>query len=164
MTVAYLGLGSNLASPQAKLRQAVTSLLFLSDTVILRVSSFYRSKPWGGIEQQPDFVNAVVAIATALTPTQLLTELKGIERVHGRRCAAVRWGPRELDIDILLYGGLVCVSDDLTIPHPHMQKRDFVIHPLLEIAPRLVLPNGIAVSVLAENCSQGQLCLLEAAG
>ncbi len=161
MTVAYLGLGSNLDSPLKQLQRALVSLLFLEQTNIKAVSSFYRSQPWGHVVDQPDFVNAVVCIETAFTPEALLHNLQSIERSHGRVRDGSRWGPRKLDIDILLYGNLVYNSAVLTIPHPYLQDRDFVVHPLLEIAPELVLPDGVSMLTVAESCLSDTLCKLE---
>lgn len=146
---AYLGLGANLNAPLAQLQAALKRLHESSQVQLLACSSFYASKPMGP-QDQPDYVNAVAAIQTDLTPNALLTLVQQIEleagRVRGRR-----WGERPLDIDILLYDDVCMTSDILSIPHPGLEKREFVLIPLAEIAPELCLPNGKSIADLAAN-------------
>lgn len=139
-TTAYIALGSNLANPLEQLQSAVQALNRLPQTEVSAVSSFYRSKPLGP-QDQPDFINAVAAIETALFPLDLLDRLQQIEQQQGR-VRLRRWGERTLDLDILLYGNLVLQSERLTVPHYDMNNREFVIVPLYEIAPQLCLPDG----------------------
>ena len=138
----YLGLGSNLSDPESQLHRAVAALSALPDSTFVTVSSFYHTAPMGP-QDQPHFVNAVAALDTCLSPEDLLCALQRIEQAQGRvrNQETVRWGPRTLDIDILLYGTLHIISETLQIPHPGLTERDFVLRPLLEIAPNLVLPS-----------------------
>lgn len=144
---AYIGLGANLDDPVAQIRRAVTALATLPDTAVAARSSLYRSPPMGP-RDQPDYVNAVAAIDTALAAEALLDALQHIERAHGRVRAGPRWGPRPLDLDILLYGERVIRGPRLTIPHPGLAERAFVLVPLAEIAPRLEVPGLGPVATL----------------
>ncbi len=152
MISVFIGLGSNLNEPRVQLQQALQELALLPLTQLVKVSCFYRSDAWGPVQAQPEFVNAVAELHTDLTPRELLTQLKCIEQQQGRDPHGLRWGPRSIDLDILLYGQIVLTEEDLTIPHPQLGERDFVIYPLLELAPDLVLPSGIKVQQLSENC------------
>ncbi|MBU2878896.1 2-amino-4-hydroxy-6-hydroxymethyldihydropteridine diphosphokinase [Aliiglaciecola lipolytica] len=146
--ISYIGLGSNLAEPDQQLQQALRAIDGLKNTHIKQCSSFYASKPMGP-QDQPDYVNAVVSIATRLAPSELLSSLQTIELTHGRQRKSERWGPRTLDLDIILYGNEQIRSDDLVVPHYGMKTREFVLYPLREIAPELVLPCGDSlVSIL----------------
>lgn len=129
--LAHLGLGSNLGDREAHLREAVASL----DEVVA-VSGAYESEPLGGPEQGP-YLNAVVALDTARSPRELLVECQRLEALAGR-VRTERWGPRTLDVDVLLVGDLVVVEDDLVVPHPRLWLRRFVLAPLAEVAPWLV--------------------------
>lgn len=131
----YLGLGSNLNSPQRQLRQALESIRALAQTYLVDTAEFMHNKAWGR-EKQPDFYNTVAAIDTRLTPFTLLKQCKRIERQHGR-ATRVKWGARTIDIDILLYGDRVINAPELKIPHPYILQREFVYKPLQEIAPDL---------------------------
>ncbi len=147
--LAYIGVGSNLDDPQRQVKRAITMLNDLPGCHVLRHSSLYVSAPFGGVEQA-DFVNAVVELETAVPPAILLSCLKELERSRGRDPAAERWGPRILDLDILLYGEQVVESAELQIPHAGIAERNFVLLPLREIAPDLVIPGlgslaGIAI-------------------
>ena len=134
---AYVGLGANLGDPQAALRQALRDLAALPQTQLVRASSLYRSAPVDS--SGPDYVNAVAEIRTALSPDDLLAELQGLEQAAGRERP---WpnAPRTLDLDILLYDELQLRGPTLTIPHPRMHERAFVLVPLAEIAPARVTP------------------------
>lgn len=136
--IAFIGLGSNLGESGDQLRRALTDLDALPGTRLLACSSLYRSAPVGFLDQ-PDFVNAVAKIATALTPQALLSALLNIERHYGRERTFPN-APRTLDMDVLLYGNLQLHEHGLTIPHPEMHRRAFVLLPLLEIAPDCVIP------------------------
>ena len=143
----YIGLGANLTAPMAQLQRAVVALQQLPDSQLVAVSSFYGSKPMGP-QDQPDYVNAVAAIDTRLLPEQLLDALQQIEQQQGRVRKAERWGPRTLDLDILLYGDHVISTERLTVPHYGLREREFVLYPLYEIAPTLSLPDGTVLSSL----------------
>ncbi len=136
---AALGLGSNLEQPREQLEQAVQSLQVLPRSRLLRVSRFYRTAPLGPPEQC-DYCNAVALIETGLAPLELLAQLQAIEDSQGRDRAGPHWGPRTLDLDLLTYGELLLEHPRLRIPHPELQKRDFALLPLAEIAPELLIP------------------------
>lgn len=135
MTDAYLGLGSNLGDREAMLRAAIAALDATPDVRVTAVSSLYETPPWGPVPQGP-YLNACVALDTTLSPRELLTLCLAIERDHGRE-RAIRWGPRTLDIDVLLYGDEAIDEEGLIVPHPRMTERAFVLVPLAEIAPEL---------------------------
>ena len=141
MEIAYIGLGSNLADPAAQVTRALTALGDLPQTRRLRASRLYRSAPWG-LREQPAFVNAVAALETALAPRALLDAVLEIERRAGRERGAERWGPRVLDLDVLLYGAQQVSEPGLSVPHPHLAERAFVLVPLAEIAPGLQVPGA----------------------
>jgi 2-amino-4-hydroxy-6-hydroxymethyldihydropteridine diphosphokinase len=130
---AYIGIGSNLDEPEHQVRHAIEALRALGDVAV--VSSLYRTAPWGKTDQ-PDFVNAVVALDTKLEPRPLLHGLKWLERDLGRVEDGERWGPRKIDFDILLYGDQEVHDNDLIVPHPRLRERAFALVPLVEIAPR----------------------------
>jgi 2-amino-4-hydroxy-6-hydroxymethyldihydropteridine diphosphokinase len=138
MTRAYLSIGSNLGGRVDNCIIAVAKLDHSRDLDILNISEVYETEPWGTAEtaaDQPDFMNAVVEIETQLTPHELLATCKGIEEMMGR-VPGERWGPRIIDLDILLYEELVIEDDDLILPHPRMHERRFVLEPLAEISPQ----------------------------
>jgi 2-amino-4-hydroxy-6-hydroxymethyldihydropteridine diphosphokinase len=135
---AYIGLGSNLGDREANLRQALEFLTQTPETTVVRASSLYDTEPVG-VEDQPHFLNAVALVETQLPPQQLLWNLMLIERRLGR-VRSHRWGPRTIDLDLLLYDDLVLDEGDLQIPHPAMSKRSFVLVPLVELEPLLVHP------------------------
>ena len=146
---AYVGLGSNLGERETLIRVAIEGLARLPETRLTMVSSLYDTEPVGELDQ-PNFLNAVVQLETALTARQLLWNLLLIERRLGRvRHAARRYGPRTIDLDLLLHGDLVIDTPDLRVPHPDFHRRAFVLVPLVEIEPRLVHPLlGLDVSEL----------------
>ena len=146
----YIGLGANLAQPLAQLQQAVASLRLLPASQLITVSSFYGSKPMGP-QDQPDYVNAVAALDTELPAEALLDALQLIEQQQGRQRKDERWGPRTLDLDILLYGDDIINSERLTVPHYGLKQREFVLYPLAEIAPNLRLPDGTVLSSLLQQ-------------
>lgn len=151
MTLAYIALGSNLRQPQNQLRKAVIALGALPRTRLEKVSSAYRSAAVGPGEQ-PDYLNAVALVATGLAPTELLDALQQVEREQGRT-REVHWGPRTLDLDLLLYGDKTIATPRLTLPHPRMHQRHFVLYPLREISGSgLALPDGTQIDRLLHEC------------
>ena len=147
---AFIGLGSNLEDPCSQLRRAFDDLAGLPDTRLVAHSSLYRSAPLGFAEQ-PDFINAVAKIETALTPQALLQALLQIEHRHGRE-RTFRNAPRTLDLDVLLYGDMQLHEHGLTIPHPQMHLRAFVLKPLLEIAPDVPIPGMGQAKAALDRC------------
>ena len=150
MEQVYVGLGSNLADPRAQVERASRALAALPQTRLVQRSRLYRSAPWGRADQ-PEFVNAVVALQTELTPRELLEALLKIERAAGRARDATRWGPRVLDLDILMFGDRLIDEPGLHVPHPHLHERAFVLLPLAEIAPDLIVPGYGRVDDLARR-------------
>ncbi len=143
MATVFIGLGSNLGDRVANIRMALEKLSSQPEIKIRAVSSFYLTKPVG-FQDQPDFVNAVAALETDLSPKEMLSVILKIENEMGR-VRNFKWGPRNIDIDILLYDNLVLDTRELKIPHPFMTERAFVMKPLAEIAPKLKLPDGRTV-------------------
>ncbi|MBV8659209.1 MAG: 2-amino-4-hydroxy-6-hydroxymethyldihydropteridine diphosphokinase [Burkholderiales bacterium] len=150
--IAYIGLGANLGDAAATLTDAIEALGRLPQSRLVRASSLYGSKPVGYLDQ-PDFINAVAAVETALAPHDLLDALLALESHFGRQ-RTFRNAPRTLDMDVLLYGNMTHHDDRLTVPHPRMLERSFVLVPLAEIAPDLTLPEGQQVVALAEGCDR----------
>lgn len=136
---AYVGLGSNLDHPARQIEAAFEALDALPGTRLIAQSGLYRSAPFGGVEQA-DFINAAAALLTELDARDLLLELKAIERARGREPGGVRWGPRVLDLDLLVYAGVEIDEPDLKLPHPGIAERNFVLLPLSELAPDLHVP------------------------
>jgi len=132
--VAYVGLGSNLADPRGQVRGALDELARLPGCILCARSSLYLTRPLGPVAQ-PDYVNAVAALATTRTAPDLLAALQGIEQAHGRVRGGLRWGPRTLDLDLLLFGEVKLSMPSLVVPHPELTRRAFVLVPLAEIAP-----------------------------
>lgn len=158
MVRAYIGLGSNLDDPVQQLHRALEGLTRLPQTQLVACSRFYRSTPLGP-QDQPDYVNAVAALDTDLPPAALLDALQAIEVGQGR-VRLRRWGPRSLDLDILLYGVAVLATPRLTVPHPGLTERSFVLYPLAELDPDLVLPDGRRLAELLAQCDSAGLELL----
>ncbi len=150
---AHLGLGSNLGDRRANLARAVEMIGRARDTAVAAESSLYATAPVG-VTDQPEFLNAVVEVRTCLEPGELLEACLGIERGLGR-VRSVRWGPRTMDIDILLIEGVVASGERLTLPHPRMTERAFVMVPLAEIAPGLVVGGLTAAEWAAGMDSTG---------
>jgi len=145
---AWLGLGSNLQGPETQVSTAIDKLARIDGVEMLQVSGFYRTPPWGD-ERQDDFVNAVAEVETSLEPVPLLRALQSVENDMGRTRGARRWGPRVIDIDLLLYGDLQFHSAELELPHPRMHERAFVLVPLCELDARLDIPGqGVAGDIL----------------
>ncbi|BCN92933.1 2-amino-4-hydroxy-6-hydroxymethyldihydropteridine pyrophosphokinase [Thiomicrorhabdus immobilis] len=151
----YIGLGSNLADPVEQLNIALESIASLPATQLIQTSSFYGSKPLGP-QDQPDFINAVCEIQTELTPADLLKELQTIELEQGR-IKKRHWGERLIDLDILLFGEEVIDTPDLIVPHSQITLRDFVLIPLAEIAPGLVIPQKGEISELISQLQESYL-------
>ncbi|MCG3201409.1 MAG: 2-amino-4-hydroxy-6-hydroxymethyldihydropteridine pyrophosphokinase [Gammaproteobacteria bacterium] len=151
---AFIGLGSNLEDPRRQIRTAIAELDALPYTCVAARSSLYRSDPMGP-PNQPDYINAVAAVDTILTPLALLDALMGVERSHGRIRHAERWGPRTLDLDLLVYGDRITSDARLTLPHPGIAERVFVLLPLLEIAPDLEIPGRGRAAALAAVLPDG---------
>jgi 2-amino-4-hydroxy-6-hydroxymethyldihydropteridine diphosphokinase len=146
-TVAFVGLGSNLAHPRRQIARAVAAIARLPQTRIVALSPNYATAPLACDGDQPDYVNAVVGLRTSLSPRALLTHLQAIERAQGRErdAATPRNSPRTLDLDLLLYGRFRIRLPWLTVPHPRMHERAFVLTPLLDIAPAITIPRrGLA--------------------
>jgi len=158
--LAYIGLGSNLNNPESQLKTAIEALAGLPQTRLQASSSLYRSAPMGP-QDQPDYLNAVVQLNTGLEPETLLDKLQGIEQAQGR-VRAQHWGPRTLDLDILLYGEGVVTTERLKIPHPGIAERSFVLYPLAEINGQLEIPGLGGVRSLLEQCSDTGLFRLPA--
>ena len=155
MTPGYLGLGSNIGDRRGHLRAAVDTLAG-HGVRVLRSSSTYETEPVGLVLDQPEFLNACLAIETAHGPEQLLDACKATEREVGRAAGGPRHGPRVIDVDLLLLGDAVYASDRLTLPHAEVRGRRFVIVPLLELEPSLTLPDGTRVSACLEALGDAQ--------
>jgi len=138
VTIAYVGIGSNLDQPVRQVEQALLELDRLPHTRVVKRSSFYRSAPVGHVSQ-PDFVNAVAQLETGIPAERLLAELQEIEARHGRQRSFAN-APRTMDLDVLLYGNSMLRTEKLTIPHPRMHERAFVLKPLVEISPEVSIP------------------------
>jgi 2-amino-4-hydroxy-6-hydroxymethyldihydropteridine diphosphokinase len=142
-TIAYVGLGSNLSKPIKQVQAAIDEIKKLEKSLVIKVSSLYLSKPMGP-QNQDDYINAVLALETTLTPLELLDALQLIENKAGRVRKENRWGARILDLDIILFGNEIINSERLIIPHYGMKKREFVLLPLAEIAADLIVPSSIS--------------------
>lgn len=152
---AWLGLGSNLQQPVSQLKDALGRLELVEDIQVLKTSALYRTPPWGD-DQQDDFINAVVQIETDLDPIPLLHVLQSIENKMGRQRSGRRWGPRLIDIDLLLYGDQQFESEELELPHPRMHERAFVLIPLCELDKTVTVPgHGVAHELLQQLDSCG---------
>lgn len=151
MITAYIGLGSNQGDPRAQVQQAFAELAGLPDTQLAARSPLYGSAPVDA-PGQPDFVNAVAAVETELSAAQLLEALLAIESRHGRE-RPHRNAPRVLDLDLLLFGETACVSPRLTLPHPRMHERAFVLRPLLDLDPRAEVPGRGSARELLRACA-----------
>jgi len=153
---AFVGLGGNLGDVAEAFASALARMDALPGTQLLRASRRYRTPAWG-LAAQPDFLNAVAMLETRLPARDLLGRLFEIERAHGRdRAGETRWGPRTLDLDLLLYGDAVIDEPGLRVPHPHLHERAFALRPLLEIAPRVSIPgHGPARDLPAAMAADG---------
>lgn len=151
----YVALGSNLDDPIRQIQQAIRAFANIPQTQLLKTSRLFRNPPLPSIEQ-PDFINAVAELETTLNAHDFLLALQQIEQQHNKK-PIVHWGPRTLDLDLLLYGDQCINTPGLTIPHPELTKRNFVLYPLAEIAPDLQLPNGKFLRDLLTTCSNAEL-------
>ena len=150
----FLGLGSNLGEREKFLDRSVNELKGLGENKVVWISPVYETEPYGK-KDQPAFLNAALQLETPLAPDELFIRIKAIEASLGR-IGGERWGPRELDIDILIYDGLVFEEGGLKVPHPDMENRNFVLIPLMDIAPDLVHPViGLTVTEMARRCNTG---------
>lgn len=156
----YVGIGSNLDQPEQQVRRALAALAGIPDTRLILCSSLYGSKPFGPVEQ-PDFVNAVAALLTRLAPLPFLQQLRGLEGQLGRSAPRERWGPRRIDLDLLVFGGERIESAELTVPHPQIAARNFVLYPLCELAPDLPIPGSARVRELAARVDSGGIWRLD---
>lgn len=150
MTFAYIGLGSNLSDPENQIKSAVADIENLANCTLTQVSSLYFSRPMGP-QDQPDYMNAVAEIDTSLSALSLLDKLQGIENKAGRIRKDNRWGPRILDLDILLFGDTTINTERLIVPHYGLKEREFVLIPLYEINHSLLLPSGESIKELRHN-------------
>jgi 2-amino-4-hydroxy-6-hydroxymethyldihydropteridine diphosphokinase len=155
MIRAYVALGSNLGNPVQTIEDAIDAMAALRGSLLKAISSLYRTAPVG-LRHQPDFINAVVALDTRLGPRDLLAELFALEARFGRE-RSVRNAPRTLDLDLLLHGDTVQDDPELTLPHPRMHERAFVLMPLAEIAPALVIPGRGPVAELLVACADQRI-------
>lgn len=150
MTLVYIALGSNLASPLTQVNAAIAALGAIPNSQIVAVSGFYRTPPLGP-QDQPDYLNAAVALETTLSPEALLDHTQRIELDQGRVRKAERWGPRTLDLDIMLFGEETITTPRLTVPHYDMKNRGFMLWPLFEIAPALRFPDGETLASVLDH-------------
>ncbi len=157
--IAYVGVGSNLSHPARQVEDALDQLTELEDAEMLSRSSLYRSSPLGGIEQ-PDFINAVAGVATTRDARGLLLQLQSVEAARGRERDGQRWGPRILDLDLLVFGDERISEEGLEVPHPGIADRNFVLLPLREIAPDLVVPGLGPVAEIDVNTSEPRIELI----
>lgn len=155
MSRAYIGMGSNRGDRLEYIRSALADVSAMEDLFLVGKSGVYESEPVG-LTDQENFLNAVISVETTLTPGRLLAELQEIEMKHGRR-RITRWGPRTIDLDILLFDDLEQDDPVLTIPHPRLRERRFVLEPLLEIEPELLLPDGTPVANLLDELEESQV-------
>ncbi|HWV15078.1 MAG TPA: 2-amino-4-hydroxy-6-hydroxymethyldihydropteridine diphosphokinase [Cellvibrio sp.] len=159
MILAYIGLGSNLDNPRQQIERAFVELDAIADSRLIARSALYSSKAVGP-GQQPDYINAVALVSTQLNPLALLDALQAIEQAH-QRVRIEHWGPRTLDLDLLLYGEQTIADTRLQVPHPYLSQRNFVLYPLADIAPDLILPDGRSLGSLLELCPPAELERLE---
>ena len=159
LTNAYIGIGSNLQNPIHQVTSAIEQLNLLPNSSLVSVSSLYLSRPMGPADQ-PAYINAVALVQTRLAAPTLLAELQSIERTHGRERKNEQWGPRTLDLDILVYGNYFHISQDLTIPHPGIKWREFVLYPLHEINKNLMIPGLGMVHRIIQRCDSNGLIKL----
>lgn len=160
MTIAYIGIGSNLDDPLEHVTRAVSDLANIEHTRLIKNSRCYQSVPMGP-KNQPDFINLVASLETQLPASKLLTSLQEIENAHGRVRTQQRWGPRTLDLDLLLFGSAWMHTEALRLPHPGITDRAFVLYPLQEIAPELVIPGRGHISELVMQCPRLGLTPIE---
>lgn len=151
-TLCYIAIGSNLASPLEQVKAALDAIGWIPQSRVVAVSSFYRTPPLGP-QDQPDYLNAAIALETSLEAETLLDHTQRIELQQGRVRKAERWGPRTLDLDIMLFGDQVIHTPRLTVPHYDMKNRGFMLWPLFEIAPAIAFPDGTTLSAALTECA-----------
>ncbi|MEZ5535911.1 MAG: 2-amino-4-hydroxy-6-hydroxymethyldihydropteridine diphosphokinase [Thiolinea sp.] len=162
LTRCYIGIGSNLDEPVSNVRSALAALSSHPSMTLTNQSALYSSKPHGP-KNQPDYVNAVAEISTQLGAPDLLHALFAIEKSHGReRHPDQHWGPRTLDLDLLLYGDSIIDEPDLKVPHPYLCERSFVVYPLAELSPALILPTGVSLQSCKEQLAGDDLFVMSA--
>ena len=154
MTLAYVGIGANLGDRELSIRRAAAAI------GAVRLSAIRETEPWGLVDQPP-FLNAVAELETELAPIALLARLLEVEHELGRVRGGQRWGPRAIDLDLLLYGAEVIDGNELSVPHPRLQERLFVLEPLTELAPDLVVPGHGKVSTLLAGLQSSACCVLK---
>lgn len=155
MAIAYISIGSNLGNRQRNCLRAI-ELLEKRGIIAKKKSSMYETEPWG-VKDQPQFINMALEVETELEPHELLRTLKDVEREFGRR-VTFKWGPRIIDLDILLFNDLFLREDDLQIPHPLMHERDFVLKPLCEIAPERIHPQlKVSICDLLQELAKSEI-------
>jgi 2-amino-4-hydroxy-6-hydroxymethyldihydropteridine diphosphokinase len=158
---AFVGIGSNLDQPRQHVTRAFVDLEETPEIQTVRASRIYRGPPMGP-QHQPDFFNAVAAVDTTLTAVELLAVLQDIEMRHGRVRDGEHWGPRTLDLDLLLYGDQVVSEPNLVVPHPGLYTRAFVLYPLYDVAPELRFPDGRVLKDTLERVSGEELTVVDA--
>lgn len=151
MNRVWIALGSNINNPIYQVRTAIKALALIPDTCLISCSSYYKTSPLLDPQDQPDFLNAAVALDTKLTPINMLDHIQAIEIQQGRIRTDYRFGPRNIDLDILLFGQQTISSSRLTVPHYAIHERAFMLYPLVEIAPNLCLPNGKRLTTILDN-------------
>jgi 2-amino-4-hydroxy-6-hydroxymethyldihydropteridine diphosphokinase len=155
---AYVALGSNLDGPATQIEAAFNALAKLPHCRLIARSHLYRTQPLGP-QDQPEFLNAAAGLLTTLAPRALLVELKKLEQVQGREQPVVRWGPRRIDLDLLVYADVQIAESDLVVPHRGLPERNFVLYPLRDLAPELLVPGHGRVSQLAARVGEAGLAL-----
>ncbi len=156
MITAYIAIGSNLSDPVNQALNAIEALKTIPDTRLVSASKLYSSTPMGP-QDQPDYINAVAKIETTLSPIELLDSTQKIELEHGRVRKEERWGPRTLDLDILIFGNETISTERLTVPHYGMKVREFVLYPLAEIEPDFIFPDGTELTSLLKEVDKNGL-------
>lgn len=157
----FIGLGSNQDDPENQIQCALQALSLVVDSKLISVSSQYRNPAVGSV-RQPDYINAVAELHTTLDALTLLQQMQAIELAQGR-IRTIRWGARTLDLDLLLYGNAIIDLPQLQVPHPRMSARNFVLHPLYDLHPELVMPDGTSLRSLLDCCSSHGLERLQTA-
>lgn len=152
MTRVYIGIGSNLQDPLAQVQRALVALSLIPESRLVAQSRMYRSEPMGP-QDQPSYINAVAALETNLSALALLRHLQAIEQAQGRIRNGTHWGPRTLDLDMLLFGGESINQSELVVPHPGLHERNFVLYPLYDIGPELVIPGRGPLKTLKLQCA-----------
>lgn len=159
MVTVYIGMGSNMETPIQQLQTALDELHNIKNTTLINCSSFYKSKPVGP-QDQADFINAVAELSTTLSALELLEALQAIEQVH-QRVRERHWGPRTLDLDVLLYGEEQIENERLIVPHKEMLNRNFVLIPLFELSGDMIIPGANSLKTYVESCDKTTIIKLE---